>query len=116
MNLFANVALPIIILMALGFGLPYLWALILPEGIPGLVANFVLSALILSLVVFAYFIAFYAGQNVPLVADLLQSPSAIWGAFTPYYLRWAGKTALVWAPVLVLGIAAQPKRWKEVVW
>jgi len=112
MTLFVNVALPVIALLLLGFGLPYLWALVLPEGIPGLVANFVLSALIISLVVFSYFITLYAGQNVPLVADLLERP----GAFGPYYLRWAGKTALVWLPMLVLGIAAQPKRWKEVVW
>ncbi len=91
MSYFVNVGLPVIALMALGFGVPYLWALLLPEGIPGLAINAILSALILSLVVFAYFITFYAGQNVPLVASLLERPSEFWGAFWPYYLRWAAR-------------------------
>ena len=112
MNALVNIGAPVFGLMVLGFCLPYIWALILPEGIPGLIVNFVLSAVIISLVVFGYFFTFYAGQHVPLVTDLLQRPGAFW----PYYLRWAGKTALVWAPMLVLGVAAQPKRWKEVVW
>lgn len=112
MSTFINIGVPVIALMILGFGLPFLWALIVPEGIPGLGINLVLSTLVISLVVFGYFITYYAGQHVPLVQDLLQRPGAIW----PHYLRWAAKTSLIWLPLLVLGVAAQPKRWKEMVW
>jgi len=112
MSYFLSVGVPVIALMILAFGVPYVWARIVPEGIPGLVINFALSAFVISLAVFAYFITFYADQYVPLVEDLIKYP----GAFGPYFLAWAGKTSLIWLPLLVLGIAAQPKRWKEVVW
>ena len=112
MTFFLTVALPVIGLMALAVGLPYIWALILPEGVPGLVANAVLSVVVIAVVVSAYFFTFYAGRNTPLVTDLLQRP----GAFVPYFAGWVAKTSLAWLPMLILGIAAQPKRWKEVVW
>jgi len=112
MTFLTEVALPVLALMVLALGLPYLWAFILPEGIPGLVVNFVLSAGVIALAIIAYFITFYAGQNVPVVEDLLQRPAA----FAPYVLGWIAKTSMAWLPMLVLGVAAQPKRWKEVVW
>ncbi|MCP5037966.1 MAG: hypothetical protein GY945_10245, partial [Rhodobacteraceae bacterium] len=105
-------ALPVLALMALALGLPYLWAFILPEGIPGLLANFVLSAVVIAFAVLTYFVAFYAGQNAIVVEGLLERPSA----FAPYALGWIAKAALAWLPMLILGVAAQPKRWKEVVW
>ena len=112
MTVLANIALPVFGIMILAFAVPFACALIVREGVLGLVINFALSCLIISAAVFVYFINFYAEQHAPLVADLLHRPKA----FTPYYLKWAGKTSLIWLPMLVLGVAAQPKRWKEVVW
>ncbi len=112
MNFALEIALPIAALLLLGIALPFFWARVLPEGIPGLFINFVLSALVISALVSAYFIIWHIGRN-PAVSDaLLAQPGAFWTLF----LGWAGKTALFWLPVSVLSIAAQPKRWKDVVW
>ena len=112
MNFGIDIALPIAALVVLAVGLPFLWALVLPEGIPGLFANFFLSALVISLAVFAYFLTWHTARNELLIEGLLAQPGAYW----PFFLSWAGKTSLFWLPVLVLSVAAQPRRWKDVVW
>lgn len=103
---------PILVLLLLAIALPFLWALVLPEGIPGLFANFALSALVISLAVFAYFLTWHTARNELLIEVLLEKPGAYW----PFFIDWAAKTSLFWLPVLVLSVAAQPKRWKDVVW
>lgn len=105
MTFLLETALPVITLMALAIGLPYLWAMVLPEGIPGLIANGLLSVAVLAAVVSAYLLVWYGGAG---------QVSA--GALVLFLGLWVAKTALAWAPMLVLGLAAQPKRWKEVVW
>ena len=112
MNFTIDIALPIAALIFLAIALPFLWALVLPEGIPGLFANFALSALVISLAVFAYFLTWHTARNELLIDGLLAQPGAYW----PFFLGWAGKTSLFWLPVLVLSVAAQPRRWKDVVW
>ena len=112
MSFTLDIALPIAGLILLAAALPFLWALVLPEGIPGLIANFVLSAVVISALVFAYFMLWHIGHNRDVADALLAQP----GAFRGVYLGWAGKTSIFWLPVLVLSVAAQPKRWKEVVW
>ncbi|MEE9388256.1 MAG: hypothetical protein V3U96_06570 [Paracoccaceae bacterium] len=107
-----NTGGPILALLLLAIALPFLWALFLPEGVPGLFANFILSALVISALVFAYFINWHMGRNSEVTEALLAQPGAFWAL----YSGWAAKTALFWLPVLVLSVAAQPRRWKEVVW
>lgn len=104
MTFLLTTALPVLALMALAILTPYFWALVLPEGIAGLIANAVLSLLVIAAVVAGYFMAFYGGLGLP--ASVL----------LPFLALWVAKTSLAWAPMLVLGLAAQPKRWKEVVW
>ncbi len=105
MNFVTEVALPVLALMALAGGVPYLWARVLPEGIAGLIANGLLSVAVIAGAVSAYLLIWYGGPGqVP-------GPALAW-----YLGLWVAKTALAWAPVLVLGLAAQPRRWKEVVW
>jgi len=111
-NYALEIALPIVALVLLAIALPFFWALVLPEGVPGLVANFILSVLVISVAVFAYFIAWHTAQNAPVIDGLLAQPGAYWR----FFLGWAGKSSLFWLPVLVLSVAAQPKRWKVVVW
>ncbi len=105
MTFLLETALPVVVLMALAIGLPYFWALVLPEGILGLVANGVLSLVVIAAVVSAYLLVWYGGFG---------EVSA--GALVWFLALWVAKTALAWAPMLVLGLAAQPGRWKEVVW
>ncbi len=105
MTFLLDTALPVVTLMALAIGLPYLWALVLPEGIPGLVANGVLSLVVIAAVVSGYVLVWYGG------AREVSAGALVW-----FLALWVAKTALAWAPMLVLGLAAQPGRWKEVVW
>ena len=105
MTFVLTTALPVLTLMALAFGLPYLWARVLPEGIGGLIANALLSVGVIAVVVSAYLLVWYGGAGQVSV-----------GALMVFLGLWVAKTALAWAPMLVLGVAAQPKRWKEVVW
>ncbi len=102
MSFLATVALPVAGLMALAIALPWLWALILPEGIAGLALNALLSVAVIALAVSGWAIIWYAGRGV----------SLSWG----WLALWVAKTALAWAPMLVLGLAAQPRRWKEATW
>ena len=105
MTFLLTTALPVLTLMALALGLPYLWACVLPEGIGGLIANALLSVAVIAAVVSAYLLVWYGGAGQVSV-----------GALAVFLGLWVAKTALAWAPMLVLGVAAQPKRWKEVVW
>jgi len=107
-----GIALPVVVLILLAIILPFLWALVLPEGIPGLIVNFVLCALVISMAVFTYFIIWHMGRSDAVVPGMLDQP----GVLLPFFFGWAGKTSLFWLPVLVLSVAAQPRRWKEVVW
>ncbi len=105
MTFLIETAFPVLSLMALALGLPYLWALVLPEGIGGLIANGLLSVVVIAGVVSAYLLNWYGG------AGEVSRPALFW-----FLGQWVAKTALAWAPMLVLGLAAQPRRWKEVVW
>ncbi len=105
MSFLFDIALPVVGLMALAVGLPYLWALILPEGVGGLVVNGCLSVVVIAGVVSAYLMIWYGGAG-----------GVAWPALLWFLGLWVAKTALAWAPMLVLGLAAQPRRWKEVVW
>ena len=112
MNFGTDIALPIAGLVLLSIAMPFLWALVLPEGIPGLIANFVLSALVIIVVVSAYFILWHAGRNGLVLSGIQEQPGAFW----LFFVSWSVKTSIFWLPVLVLSVAAQPRRWKDVVW
>ncbi len=105
MSFFLDIALPVLALMGLALGLPYLWALFVPEGIGGLVVSGLLSVAVIAAAVSVYLLIWYGGARG--VAP---------GALVVFLGLWVAKTALAWAPMLVLGLAAQPRRWKEAVW
>ncbi len=105
MTFILQTALPVLALMALGIGLPYLWALVLPEGVGGLIVNALLSVVVIGVVVSAYLLIWYGGRGE------VGLPALLW-----FLGLWVVRTALAWAPMLALGLAAQPRRWKEVVW
>jgi len=105
MTFFLTTALPILVLMAVSILTPYLWTMILPEGIPGLVANGALSLVVIAGAVSAYVLIWYGGAG-----------DVSTGALVAFLGLWLAKTAIAWVPMWVLGVSAQPKRWKEVVW
>lgn len=97
MSVVGDIAVPVLILMIVGGAGPYIWARFLPEGVRPLMLNAALSA-----------------AGCALASALLR---LFWGALgLGDVVRWVALTAIIWAPVVVLAIAQQPKRWKEVEW
>ncbi|MBJ3762322.1 hypothetical protein ILP92_06155 [Maribius pontilimi] len=97
MNVLWDIALPVAGMAALGVAAPYLWARLLPEGVGGLVANFALSVVT-------------CAAAAGLWRFGLSAPG--WGAM----LRWEAMTAIIWGPCVLLAVAQQPGRWKDVTW
>lgn len=110
-----SLTIPVLGLVALAIALPYALAALLPEGVGWLLVNAGLSALVLMVASTGYFVFAYATQ-VPGAPGLLirmagEAPETAW-----HFLRLGAMSALIWLPVLVLALSAQPKRWKEKVW
>lgn len=98
MGFFVSVVLPVLVLLAVAIAAPYLWSRLLPEGVGPLLLNAALS--VATCIVAAIAMRFALTDATGL---------------TPV-LRWTALTAIVWAPAVVLAIAQQPSRWKEVEW
>jgi len=103
--------LPALVLAVLAIALPFGWARLLPEGAGWLMVNAALSALVLFGVALAYFVVAYSGLS-PRVLELLGATEGS----ARHFLRLGALSALIWGPVMVLAVAAQPKRWKDKVW
>ncbi len=97
-----DVALPLIVLAVLAWLIPKAVARPLPEGAGWLVVNGALSACLLGALSGLYVLTGYP--------DMATTAAAI------IVILNGAKSALVWAPVLVLSLADQPRRWKSATW
>jgi len=104
--------LPFSALVILATALPFALARLLPEGVAGLVLNGAVSAIAMICVGAGYFSWAYLRQDGR-VLDALGLAS---GETLVHFLRLGFGAALIWGPVLVLALGAQPRRWKEVQW
>jgi len=104
--------IPAVLLILVAAATPFAMARVLPEGIAGLIVNGAISALVLTGMSAAYFLWAY-GRTDTRVVDLL---GAAPGATLVYFLRLGVQAGLIWAPVMILSLSAQPKRWKTVQW
>lgn len=107
-----GIVLPIAVMVALAILLPRLLARWMPESVPGLILNGGICVLLLALLSGLYFFAAYTLNNTRLLDLIGLAP----GATLLYFLRLGLASALIWGPILVLALAAVPKRWKEAVW
>lgn len=102
-----SVSIAVLALAALAVALPFLFGRLLPEGTAWLLMNAVLSAGALMVAAVLYFVFAYAGR----VSAVPEVPGA-----AAHFLRLGAMSAMIWLPVLVLALTAQPGRWKEKVW
>jgi hypothetical protein len=100
-----EVVLPLIGLGALAWAMPALMARILPEGVGWLVVNGIVSTLAMALVSMAVFVALYGEAGGPV---FVEAPG--------HFVLLAARSALIWAPVLVLSLADRPRRWTQAEW
>lgn len=109
---YAETFLPMMALGLLGWAVPKLLSLVIPEGVRPLLLLAVIataSMIILSAVIF---LAAYMWEGIALSTLIAGSLSENAGFFG----RLALMSALVWAPVMVLSIAALPRHWTKAVW
>ena len=104
--------LPAICIVALGWVVPRLLALVMPEGVRPLIALGALAALILTLLSAGLFLLLYLMRGVPLAALFADG---LWPG-TQYFLRLGVLSALFWGPIMLLSVAGLPKTWTRVTW
>lgn len=94
-----------VLLAVAGWVVTWLLSKLMPEGIVWLFVIGTVSALLLAALSAAVFYVSYgpAGRSV-----LAEAP---W-----HFAVLAGRSALIWGPVMVLSVANQPRRWKTATW
>lgn len=104
-ELFLSTALLVALTFAVARGVEAL----LPEGVPWLITQAVVSALMLWALSALLFAGLYM-LEAPQAAKLIGTGG--WGRFAALGL----KAGLVWAPILILVVSTAPSRWKTAVW
>lgn len=104
--------IPAIGLGLLGWLVPKLWSMILPEGIPGLFAIAILSALTLAGLTGCYFVFSYWRAGVTLMRLIDQG---ITGNIA-YFGQLGLSAAIIWGPMMGLSLMGLPRTWTRVTW
>ena len=104
--------IPAILLGLLGWLVPKLWSMILPEGIPGLFVIAILSALTLTAVTGGYFLFAYWMEGVTLSRLIAGGRLAALVHFGQLGLS----AAIIWGPMMGLSLMGLPRTWTKVTW
>ncbi|SFR31962.1 hypothetical protein SAMN04488005_0218 [Yoonia tamlensis] len=104
--------LPALIIAALGFVVPRLLAQVLPEGVTPLMLNALLSTLILFLIVASFFVGLYLWQGMPFAQ--IMAPG--WAENISFFGRLGLMSAIIWGPIMLLSVAALPRKWVNKTW
>lgn len=103
---------PAMVLAFLGWAVPRLNALWLPEGVRPLMINALLSTLMMGVLGAGYFGLLYLWQGMPF--DTLFEAGLGHGAL--HFLRVSMMSALLWAPILLFSLSRLPRKWVKEVW
>ena len=103
---------PAVILAVLSWMVPKLLSFVMPEGVKPLLLLALLSTLILFLLSSVFFFVLYIWQGATF-AQLAEG-----GLATNILLfgRLGMIAGMIWAPIMVLSVAALPRHWKKEVW
>ncbi len=108
----SSLILPAFGLGLLGYLVPRVLALLLPEGVKALMLNGLLSTLLTYLAASALFVLLYQSQG----AELTVLTTTGWLEFVVFFGRLGLISALIWAPIMILSLAGLPKRWIHETW
>ncbi|MDB2406929.1 hypothetical protein N9W17_00130 [Jannaschia sp.] len=100
-----DVILPLIGLGLLAWIVPWALGRALPEGVPWLIANGVISAVVLAVLAALGFVLLYGAAG-----------GAVWAEAPWHFVLLSARSALIWAPILVLSLANLPRVWTDVEW
>ena len=107
-----DLMIPALILAAIGWFVPRLWAKVLPEGVKPLMIIALVSTLTMGIVGIGYFIVLYLIQGFP-ISELFGSNLA---DTIVHFGRLSLISALLWGPVMLLSVMGLVRRWKKAVW
>lgn len=100
-----EVALPLLAMGVAGWLVPWALGRLLPEGAWWLVFNAVLSTILLA-----------AGAGVGFLLLYGEAGGVVWGTAPGHVVALAARSALVWAPLMVLSLANLPRGWTRARW
>ncbi len=100
-----SLVLPVLILAAVAWAVPWLLAKVVPEGVGWLFMNGVCSSVLLALIAGAGFVVLYG-----------EAGGVVWREAPWHFAVLSLRSALIWGPVMVLSLANLPRKWKDVVW
>lgn len=103
---------PALSLALLAWLVPKLVSMTLAEGARPLMLNALLSSIILFCLSGGYFFVLYLSQGIPFWK--LLEPG--WAAVVTYYGRLGLTAAIIWAPIMILSVAALPRTWVHEKW
>ena len=106
-----------LLIPALAFGLlgwlvPKLWSMVVPEGIPGLFAIAILSALTLAGVTGLYFLLSYWMAGITLAR--LSDQGVLFNIV--YFGRLGLSAAIIWGPMMGISLMGLPRTWTRSTW
>jgi hypothetical protein len=103
---------PALVLAVLGFVVPRLLALVLPEGVKPLLINAFSSTVLLLVLSTGFFVCLYIWQGFPM-AELMEAGLS---ANLQFFGRLGLIAALIWAPIMLLSVAGLPRKWVKETW
>ena len=99
---FSNLILPALVAGGIAWALPLVLARLLPETLAGLALNTIACLSLLLAAAWLFFAYSYASRGI----DVTRSGA---GA---HFLRLAGMSALLWAPISAAVLLQIPRRWR----
>lgn len=107
-----SLLLPAFVLAVVAFVVPRVVARILPEGVKPLLVNAFLSTALLFTLSAILFFCLYLWQGLS-VAELMLPGLA---ANVVFFGQLGLVSAIIWAPIMLLSVAALPRRWVKETW
>jgi hypothetical protein len=104
--------LPALLIATMGFVVPRILAQVLPEGVTPLLLNAFLSSVLLFAIAGCFFVGLYMWQGAPIA----EVATAGWAANIAFFGRLGLMSAIIWGPIMVLSVAALPRRWVNKTW
>ncbi len=104
-GIIGGVALPVAALAAAGWLVPWALGRALPDGVAWLALNAAVSTALLAGGAAAGFVWLFGAAG-----------PAVLRAEPGHLAQLAARSALVWAPLMVLSLADQPRRWRSARW
>ncbi len=108
----STLAAPLLFLALMGWLVPKLLSMVMPEGLRPLLLLSLFATCIMFLISCLFFLALYLMQGAT-INELFEPGVA---STIVHFGRLGLSAAIVWAPILVLSVAGLPRNWTKETW